>query len=416
MASAEKLSEEKNASVFKSAVLDANKKLSNSLIPSIKGHIQNEKFDAKKDSLDFLDAKNSILLSYMIDLTQLLRLKTSGSNENKTKIEECLGRLREMKIILERVRPLEKKMRYQLDKLLSMAASSSTFSAAIDSNLSNGNDNPASSDPLAFRPNPKSMLGKDDDDDDGQDNNLSSDDQMLSNSEDGSSDEEEEEDEELMAARKAISNGRSKKKNSNVDGSNVESAGLYRAPRLAAVPFAEKEKQAEKEERMLKKQRDRMRKSEVLSTLKAAYGDAPEEEDFTGGAALGKQREASRRFNEKMEEKMRYEEDAMVRLTVSRKDKKMRNKILREEHSNLNSIADLGNLSAGVTAAFGGEKRGKSSRGSFQEEEMSSGRHINGKRRREEGNNGEQKRANPKNSFQKALYGMGGNGKKKKGR
>lgn len=411
MASAEKLSQEKNASIFKSAVLDANKKLSNSLIPSIKGHIQNEKFDAKKDSLDFLDAKNSILLSYMIDLTQLLRLKSSESNENKTQIEECLGRLREMKIILERVRPLEKKMRYQLDKLLSMAASSSTFSAAADSNLSTGNDNPVSSDPLAFRPNPKSMLGKDDD---GQDNNSSSDDQMLSNSEDGSSDEEE--DEELMAARKAISNGRSKKKNSNVDGSNVESAGLYRAPRLAAVPFAEKEKQAEKEERMLKKQRDRMRKSEVLSTLKAAYGDTPEEEDFTGGAALGKQREASRRFNEKMEEKMRYEEDAMVRLTVSRKDKKMRNKILREEHSNLNSIADLGDLSAGVTAAFGGEKRGKSSRGSFQEEEMSSGRHINGKRRREEGNNGEQKHANPKNSFQKALYGMGGNGKKKKGR
>ena len=65
---------EKNAPLLQSAVTETSKKISSSLLPSIENHVQNEKFD-KKDGLDFLDAKNSIMLSYMIDLTLLLKLK-----------------------------------------------------------------------------------------------------------------------------------------------------------------------------------------------------------------------------------------------------------------------------------------------------------------------------------------------------
>lgn len=420
-----------DASQFQSAVTETSKKVTSSLIPSIKNHIQSDKFD-QKDGLDFLDSKNGIMLSYMIDLTQLLRLR-SRKQKNMKQIEACLGRLREMKIVLEKVRPLEKKMRYQLDKLLALSASSSDFSAASksvptapapaameESNVDAGE----SSDPLAFRPNPESLLGKDDDDDD----DASSDRDIMEGSDDGSSSSSGEDDDELMAARAALNAGRSKKSSARQDGdndvnNNTENTGVYKAPRLAAMPFVEKEKQTEKEERILKKQRDRMKKSEVLSTLKAAFGDAPEEDDLTGGAALGKQREASRRFNEKMDEKTKYEEDAMIRLTVSRKEKKMMKKMMREEHSNLNSIADLGNIAAGVTAAFGGDKESSRSGNSFAMEDSRSSRHSNGKRRRDDGDFGdksgsrnEPKRANPKNSFQKALYGMeGASSKKKKG-
>jgi hypothetical protein len=427
---------EKNAPLLQSAVTETSKKISSSLLPSIENHVQNEKFD-KKDGLDFLDAKNSIMLSYMIDLTLLLKLKACKNKDTK-QIEECLGRLREMKIVLEKVRPLEKKMRYQLDKLLALSASSSDFAAAANNSPTivesagdvDGGGGGESSDPLAFRPNPESMLGKDDHE--GDDDASSSDNEMVKDSDDNSgSSDDEEDDEELMAARAALNAGRSKKKSYNQDNDDeVESTGVYRAPRLATTHFMEKEKQADKEERMLKKQRDRMRKSEVLSTLKATFGDAPEEDDFSGGAALGKQREASRRFNERMEEKEKYEEDTMIRITDSRKEKKLRKKIMREEHSNLNSIADLDDIAAGVTAAFGGEKKGKGSRGEdpFQSEDGQSSRLFNGKRRREDGgdNSGgrkeeEERRPNPKNSFQKALYGMeggakrGGAGKKKKG-
>ena len=418
-----------NESLLLPAVKETSNKISSSLLPSIDDHVSNEKFE-QKDGLDFLDAKNGIMISYMIDLTQLLRLK-SAKSPNKEEIEACLGRLREMKITLEKIRPLEKKMRYQIDKLLALSASSSAFAAAnlnassVDKEDGGDNDNGAveSSDPLAFRPNPDSMLGKDEDD-------AMSDNEIVNDSNDESLDSMDdssdgEDDDELRAAKEALNAGRSKRRNKNDDDDedDVKGQGVYRAPRLAAVPFVEHEKKSDKEERILKRKQDRLRKSEFLSTLKATFGDAPEEDDFDGGAAVGKQRESARRFAEKLEEKTRHEEDTMMRLTTSRKEKMMRNKMMREEVSNLNSIVDLGNISAGVSAAFGGGKRGKGREELIEVEGRGSSRHSNGKRRRDgdefggtSSNNGKvKKRASAKNSFQKALYGMeGGSGKKKK--
>lgn len=462
-----KSTEKKNVSsssitLLQSAVAETSKKVSSSLLPSIENHVQNNKFD-KSDGLDFLDAKNSIMLSYMIDLTQLLRLKSKKDASNKheqkhedaedgddndVKIQECLGRLREMKIVLEKIRPLEKKMRYQLDKLLALSASSSAFSAAATitklhdvSTIENSTEDDMdargiasvagaageNTDPLAFRPNPESLLGKDDDASDNEIVSNDGDEESLKSVE-SSDDNEEDEDDELAAARAALNAGRSKKqKTSQIDDgedadndNNKQKTGVYKAPRLASVPFIEKEKQTDKEERILKRQRDRMRKSEVLSTLRASFGDAPEEDDVSGGAALGKQRETSRRFNEKMQQREEFEEDNMIRITMSRKEKKMRKKIMREEHSNLNTIADIGNITAGVTAAFGIEKKGGDQKGDLSFEAESS-RHSNGKRRRDtigfddKNRRKEERNANPKNSFQKALYGMeGASGKKRK--
>jgi len=446
-----KETKEQKESLLLSAVDETRKKVSSSLLPSIKNHVDNDKFE-KTDGLDFLEAKNGIMLSYMIDLTLLVRLKSSkDADDNTEKIEACLARLREMKVVLEKVRPLEKKMRYQLDKLLAMSASSSVFAAANMSssaveNRDDGDDTGAAadnSDPLAFRPNPEFMLGKDDDGD------ASSDNEMVNDSDDDDSGEED--DEELIAARAALSAGRSKKETNysraggRDDDVTVESQGVYKAPRLAAVPFAEKEHQLDKEERMLKIQRKRMQKSEFLSTLKSTFGDAPEEDDFDGGAALGKQRETARRYNERQNEKTQFEEDGMIRLAVSRKEKKQFKKIMRDEVSNLNSIADIGNLTAGVSSAFGGDdRRGNDKEDSTMEEGRDSSRHANGKRRRDDdfgdssasrygnrsasrygdrssssrhgdssSNQKDVKKANPKNSFQKALFGMEGGTKKK---
>ena len=397
-------------SLLISALAETSKKVSSALVPSVEEHINSDKFDSS-DGLDFLDAKNGILLSYMIDLTQLLKLNSS-KNKDAAKIEACLNRLREMTIVLEKTRPLEKKMRYQLDKLLALSASSAAFASANTAGTNDG-DATSSSDPLAFRPNPESLVEKDE--------GEVSDNVVVDDDDDASSSSEDEDDEELMAAKAALNAGRSKNRRTNDDSDeddDVEGKGVYKAPRLAAVPFMEKEKQADKEERMLKRQRDRMRKSEFLSTLKATFGDAPEEDDYAGGAALGKQRESSRRFADKMKEKDEYEEDAMIRLTITKKEKQMRKKIMREELSNLNSIADLGNIAAGVTAAFGSEKR--SSRDEAFDLEASSDRHMNGKRRRDDdfgdSSRKEQREGTTphKNSFQKALFGMDGSGGKRK--
>lgn len=370
------------ADTILSSIDEVLKKVSSSLSPSIRQHIDSTEFDHEKDSFDFLDAKNGLLLSYLIDLTLFIKLKSTEMADNDQQMAQCLNRLLESKIALEKIRPLEKKMRYQLNKLLTTTVNPNTISDINDALT-------AEDDPLSHRPDIDAMLDKEYEDD-GVSANDNDDDDASSNSNDSSSVSD------SLAAAKVTSK-----------------EGIYKAPRLSATPFMEdKEKQAYKEERIAKRQKERMRKSELLSALKYTYGDAPEEDDFDGGARIGKQRESTQRFMVREEERNKFEEDAMVRLTVSRKDKKMRNKLMRDEISNLNSITDLGNLTTGVSDGFGSIK--------IQNEDRSASRHANGKRKRDSDlmkdstkKSSGGRKATPKNAFQKALYGMESRSSKK---
>lgn len=358
------------------------------------------------------------MISYLIEITQFVRIKSLSvdqrtKSENANAMKSCLGRLGEMKVILEKMRPMERKMRYQIDKILAIAASSGAFANVHETKAEEEEgeevDALVESDPLAFRPNPESLMGKDDSDDD---NDSEGDD----DSDDGSDSEvDDEDDEELRAAKATLKLSRSKARGKNEYDSDNDTQ-IYQAPRITATPFVEKEKASKKEERILKRQQNRMQKSELLSTLKSTYGDAPDEDDFGGGATIGSQRETAKRFAERETEKINFEEDAFIRLTTSRKEKKLKNKIMRDETSNLNSIADLGNLTAGVSMAFGEDKKGDDDF-DIKVGGHAPSRHVNGKRRREGKSDQKRRSAAPKNSFQKALYGVdggGGGGKQKK--
>ena len=110
----------------------------------------------------------------------------------------------------------------------------------------------------------------------------------------------------------------------------------------------------------------------------------------------------------------------MVRLTTSRKEKKERKRLMREENSNLAAIADLGNL---VRESQFGETRGSSDQ---HEDIFESKRHSNGKRKKQliDGDgrvlSGKgRKSTGAKNALQEALFGGGGDGGgagKKKGK
>lgn len=439
------------------------KKVMSSLLPSIEDHVTSEEYSASEDSLDFLSAKNSLLLSYLIDLVQLVRLvekkklaqKKKGSKDTNesdsdnddddsdgddeaaeidTSIKSCLARLNEMKVALDKIRPLEKKMRYQLDRLLAAASSATSFAAGGEESEDeeNGGDDvnsSANADPLSFRPNLE-MMGSDNDDNEDGDGQEDSEGDAPSDDDDNSDDD----DEDLRAA-KAVARAGSSKKNrrgsagDDADGDDGKKNAIYQPPRLAAVPFAEREKAEEKAERALARQRRRMRQSELLQTLRAADGtDRPEEEDLDGGAALGKQKEAARRMAEREAEKTKFEEEMMVRLTQSRKEKKARGRMMREEQSNLGAIADLGRLAAGVADAFGGSDDGGDSDGGggglagMVGGGGSSGRYENGKRRRGGDDyaeiHGDRRRRKTgmkgSNAHQRALYGTESKAKKKK--
>lgn len=133
-----------NQVVLLTSLSKTNATVSTSLHRTIQHHTQNKGYNAQTDGLDFLQVKNGLMISYLIDLTMLLkcRLKnnnnSSNSNRNdedqqqqqQIKEEQCIARLLEMKTALEKIRPLEKRMRYQIDKLLALSTlGAGTFAA-----------------------------------------------------------------------------------------------------------------------------------------------------------------------------------------------------------------------------------------------------------------------------------------------
>lgn len=69
--------------------------------------------------VSLLGLRAAAMLHYVTDLALLLRSKSGGRSLRE---EPALPRLLESRVVLEKLRPLEQRMRYQLDKLLRAAA------------------------------------------------------------------------------------------------------------------------------------------------------------------------------------------------------------------------------------------------------------------------------------------------------
>ncbi len=453
------------------ALKETLKKVEGSLLPAVDKFCTGSKSGTKSASpsslgLDFLHVKNTLLLSYMIDLLVHLR-DTVESDEESTeeegddKIErqkQQRRRLLEMRTVLDKSRGLDKKLRYQIDKLLSSLTDSSAFATGGENAKSgdesdeegDGADQKATltedDDPLRYRPDPKSMLDESEDEDSGDDDEDDEDDE---DSDEDNSVGDDEEDDDLAAARATLSiskQKKSKKKKSKYEDEDIDddedegASKKYIAPRLTAVPYTHDvaDKRLEKE----KRQRRKLRASELAQTLRQQYGDQPETEDVFGGGnteLYGKQRSASKALAQREAEQIEFEENTMVRLTTSRKEKKEKKRIQRmAEGGNLGQIANLGNL-VRETEAFGRNDNYNGSDDEYGERERalqaymsgeqdrnsagSGSRHANGKRRREpmgENRDGSGRRMKmgkrPKayNSAQAALYGGSVSKKSKK--
>lgn len=91
--------------------------------------------------ISLLELKFQLLLSYLVNLVQLMLLKTDGQYSSSS---QPLHRLVEIRTVLEKIRPVDQKLKYQVDKLI-RAASTGLASA---------------SDPLRFKPNPSNLVSK----------------------------------------------------------------------------------------------------------------------------------------------------------------------------------------------------------------------------------------------------------------
>ncbi|XP_054710713.1 neuroguidin-A-like [Uloborus diversus] len=113
--------------------------------------IQNVIKQVKKDEfqgkgLSFLDMKNQMMLSYVTNLTYIILKKISGQ---KIEGEPAIERLVELRTTLEKIRPIDEKLKYQINKLVSTASS-----GTVDAN-----------DPLRFRANPDNLAVPDEEED-----------------------------------------------------------------------------------------------------------------------------------------------------------------------------------------------------------------------------------------------------------
>lgn len=398
--------------------------------------------------LDFLDVKNSLLLSYLIDLTVYLRHTSLQRSRRRNQsdhrefppsaVASLRHRLTVQRAALDKIRILDRKLRYQIDKLLQSHATSSSYAVGGGGGAAHPT---IEDDPLEYRPDAEALLrdgnddtssssdsGNDTDNDDGNrrdSGDMEESDQANSDGED----DDEDDDRDLAAARLTVTlskNAQSAKKSREPpnDPTNDPTTTLYRAPRLAAVPYAHdaEDQQAKLDQRA----RRRLRAGELAATLRhhaTGGGDntAPDVDDVRGGAELGRQRESARRWAEREREKTQYEEDAMIRLTITRQEKKQQKRLMRQETSNLAAIADLGNLVRGMDAMTTTHHRQDSRKGLQPDMDLrDEGRYANGKRKRGLDAMKSSQSFKPNNALQAALFGPGkkggggGGGKKKR--
>nr|XP_034993123.1 neuroguidin [Zootoca vivipara] len=263
--------------------------------------------------LSFLEVKDQLLLLYLQDLSHLILEKTSG---NSMVDNPALLRLVETRTVLEKMRPIDQKLKYQVDKLVKAAVT-----GALGEN-----------DPLRFKPNPGNLMSKLDDSEE---------------SEDGE------------AAGGAKNSGK---------GASKGGSRKYVPPRLVPVHYDETE--AEREKKLLEQAKKRALSSSIIRELKEQYSDAPEE------VREGRYAHASRQSRED-EHRTNYEESMMVRLNMTRKEKARRRRV-GHLGSQLSSLTHFGDITAltGAAAPLGedsgpqrkkkkkvGMKRGKQKRG-----------------------------------------------------
>lgn len=231
-----------------------------STVPQIKDSLSNLRnmISSSKSStqkgLSILDVKNNMMLMYLSNLMHIILKKCSG---NSIQGDQSIERLVEIRTVLERIRPIEHKLKYQIDKLIKTATT-----GTIDEN-----------DPSRFKANPADMEGVDDSAESGED--------------DGDED-----------------------VNDGSRGAGKRKSGIYVPPKLAAMHYDEDDSKAAKQEKLLERARKHALNSSIVQEMREEILDAPKE---VGQANTFKIKQSARQ-----REREEYEESYFTRLPTKR--------------------------------------------------------------------------------------------------
>ncbi|XP_035911200.1 neuroguidin [Anopheles stephensi] len=288
--------------------------------------------------LNFLEIKYHMLLNYLINLTYVVLRKCSGHRIEK---DPSIDRLIEIRTVLEKIRPIDYKLRYQIDKLVKTAVTGSST---------------GTTDPTAFRANPANLMpqmpapgeeagtgstaagegGPDTDDGAESDSSATV---MLK----------------LKRAKEAAKKGGAAAGRDEEDGAARRSkSDVYVPPKLTSMPYEEDTK-ADRARKQLERAKKRALGSSLIQDLKDEYLDTPVELSSSSRA----QQILSRREREREE----YEETYLTRLPVTKADKHRSRKLttLASLGDELTSFTDISVLNEDYpstsTGGSGGKKR-----------------------------------------------------------
>lgn len=259
-----------------------------------------------KEGLSFLDTKNQLLVAYLTYLSYYVLLKTHGVAVTDHPVIE---RLVEVRLLLEKLKPIDDRLRLQINRLLQLAHEKSVKDAdAGDEEFA-----PA-------RPRPDLLLGVGEERDDA----------------DASTEEEE----------------REKPKGKKASRSNEdEGKQVYKPPKILAMEYHAEDqvnKVKEKAERELRRAAERLKRSELVRAVREEVGDAPEEVGIEQWIQVQQSRLGSAASIAKQRAREAFEEENMVRLSMSKKDRKERqmSKKLEEHQRRMTVGTTLGELTA----------------------------------------------------------------------
>lgn len=246
-----------------------------------------------QDGISLLDVKSDLLLSYLHNLVfliifQLRKLKEDSNNDDADESlqEDIVKKLIELRVYMDRgVRPLEGRLKYQVDKVIKAADDMERAERGADTAKKSKQTAPAS------------------EDESGSDESGSE--------EESDDDESEEEDMDEMAYRpnvSAFSKGVEAQAKPDKSAKKTPSDGIYRPPKImpTALPTTERR---EREER-------RPRKSHVIDEfVNAEMSSAPMAEASIGSNIMkGGRHTKSKKDKEHEAERTAYEETNFIRL------------------------------------------------------------------------------------------------------
>lgn len=317
-----------------SSVIQALSKDAQSLVASVKSTIPvDEDALITSSGPSLLTLKNSALLFYLQHLVLLTAHRLRGESlEDGSKGALLVRSLIKLRLVLEKIKPVENKMRALLERLLRAAEEDDKRirEGRSDDNLhtQSGSLEVDDVDPLSFRPNIAALTLK------GQDLHTS----------------------DRNSSSKARSEGRGEPADTRDRGD-----GIYRPPRVAPVVYDGDSAAQSSRKRSREDRNGLSRNSTLLSELNASMSSNPYEASSTGIGINGNSQGSSARAKA-LARIDAYEEDNFTRLTMSKKDAKRRR---RDEADVALGGAGLstkrGRVGAGLEEEFGDLLRNKAS-------------------------------------------------------